>query len=346
MDKNLLKPILALVGIIVVSVALVRGCSGSETLAEYAERTGQDTKAVLPTVEPVSDAVSSADAEATGAAADGLAEATIAAEATETAKSVEATEAARSAEATAAAEASATAEASAAAKASVAAAQAMAGAGMTTVEVKADVTETRIYAADDQDFYIEEISQDLLNSMKGRSYAADIDESIVNATMLRHVVIKYVDFNGETQTGELVCNEKIAVDMLEIFEELYKAGYQLEKVKLIDEYNADDDASMEDNNTSCFNYRVVDRTDKLSYHAYGLAIDVNPFYNPYVIYHTDKEDYICPTQSAPYAYRDKEFAYKIDENDLACKLFKEHGFIWGGDWNSCKDYQHFEKRVR
>ncbi|MCR5800645.1 MAG: M15 family metallopeptidase [Lachnospiraceae bacterium] len=217
---------------------------------------------------------------------------------------------------------------------------------MNTVEVKADVTGTRIYAADDKDFYIEEISQDLLNSMKGRSYAADIDESIVNATMLRHVVIKYVDFNGKTQTGELVCNEKIAVDMLEIFEELYKAGYRLEKVKLIDEYNADDDASMEDNNTSCFNYRVVDGTDKLSYHAYGLAIDVNPFYNPYVIYHTDKEDYICPTQSAPYAYRDKEFAYKIDENDLAYKLFKAHGFIWGGDWNSCKDYQHFEKRVK
>ena len=74
---------------------------------------------------------------------------------------------------------------------------------------------------------------------------------------------------------------------------------------------------------------------------------VNPFYNPYVEYGKGEggSDYICPTQSAPYAYRDNEFAYKIDKNDLCYKLFKEHGFIWGGDWNSCKDYQHFEKRL-
>ena len=157
---------------------------------------------------------------------------------------------------------------------------------------------------------------------------------------------KDYDFNGEVQTGELICNRKIADDLVEIFYELYLNEY-LEKMKLIDEYNGDDTASMADNNTSCFNYRVVDGTSSLSKHALGCAIDINPFYNPYIVYgrNEDGSDYISPAGSEIYADRTKNFAYKIDENDLCYKLFKEHGFTWGGDWNSCKDYQHFQKVV-
>ena len=211
---------------------------------------------------------------------------------------------------------------------------------------KEELTETDNETVSDS-FYIEPISEELKEKMRGKSYASDIDETIVNFDMLRHVVIKYNDFDGNIADGELVCNELIAQDLLEIFKELYENGYMLEEVSLIDKYDADDDTSMEANNTSCFNYRLVDRSTKLSYHAYGLAIDVNPLYNPYVEYGKGEggSDYICPTQSVPYAYRDKEFPYKIDENDLCYKLFKQHGFIWGGDWNSCKDYQHFEKRL-
>jgi len=200
---------------------------------------------------------------------------------------------------------------------------------------KEELTETV-----NESFYIEEIDDELRERMRGKSYAADIDESIVNFDMLRHVVIKYNDFEGNVKDGELVCNELIAQDLLEIFKELYESGYMLEEVSLIDKYDADDDMSMEANNTSCFNYRLVDRSDKLSYHAYGLAIDVNPLYNPYVEYGKGENgsDYICPTQSVFYAYRDNDFRYKIDENDLCYRLFKEHGFKWGGDWNSCKYY--------
>lgn len=162
---------------------------------------------------------------------------------------------------------------------------------------------------------------------------------------LRYVRVLYNDFSSEIQEGELICNQAIAQDLVEIFYELYQSGYQIEKIRLIDEYNGDDTLSMTDNNTSCFNYRVVDGTDSLSKHAYGLAIDINPFYNPYVVYgkNADGSTYISPPGSEAYADRSKEFAYKIDENDLCYKLFKEHGFVWGGDWNSCKDYQHFQK---
>ena len=102
---------------------------------------------------------------------------------------------------------------------------------------------------------------------------------------------------------------------------------------------------MQDHNTSCFNYRVVDGTSNLSKHAYGLAIDINPFFNPYVVFKTDGPTYISPRGSETYADRSKDFAYKIDENDLCYKLFTERGFTWGGNWNSCKDYQHFQKVI-
>ncbi len=176
---------------------------------------------------------------------------------------------------------------------------------------------------------------------------ADQEEPAVSYEDLRYMNVMYYDFNGEVQIGELICNKGIAQDLIEIFYTLYENEYQIEKIRLIEEYNGDDTASMEDNNTSCFNYRVVDGTSNLSKHALGCAIDINPFYNPYIVF--DKtgngDDYISPKGSESYVDRSLNFPYKIDENDLCYKLFKEHGFTWGGDWNSCKDYQHFQKVV-
>ena len=164
---------------------------------------------------------------------------------------------------------------------------------------------------------------------------------------LCYMQVLHYDFNGEIQIGELICNRKIADDFMEIFHELYVNEYQIEKIRLVDEYGGDDTASMMDNNTSCFNYRVVDGTSSLSKHAIGCAIDINPFYNPYVVFNKNGsgETYISPEGSEIYADRSQSFPHKIDENDLCYKLFKEHGFVWGGDWNSCKDYQHFQKVV-
>lgn len=194
-------------------------------------------------------------------------------------------------------------------------------------------------------FYYEPLSEELKQSITGKSYPAEDEGLDITYADLRYLHVLHYDFDGKVQDGELICNQAIAADLAEIFYELYRAEYQIEKIVLIDEYNADDDASMEDNNTSCFNYRVVDNTTTLSKHAYGLALDINPFYNPYVRYNEDGSLYICPGDSTPYADRSAAFPYKIDESDLCLKLFKEHGFVWGGDWNSCKDYQHFQKAL-
>jgi hypothetical protein len=190
-------------------------------------------------------------------------------------------------------------------------------------------------------FYYEPISNIVFKRISGISYPVDCT---VPLDELRYVVLQYIDFTGESQSGEMICNKALAQDIVEIFYELYQSGYQIESIKLVDEYNGDDTASMLANNTSCFNYRVVEGTTRLSNHAYGRAIDLNPFYNPYITYNKDGTVNISPKESEAYADRTASFPYKIDEDDLACRLFKQHGFKWGGNWNNSKDYQHFEKK--
>ena len=86
----------------------------------------------------------------------------------------------------------------------------------------------------------------------------------------------------------------------------------------------------------------MEGSKKLSKHALGLAIDINPVYNPYVTY-PDGQIRITPVGSEIYADRTQDFPYKIDESDLCYQLFMSHGFTWGGNWNTLKDYQHFQK---
>lgn len=194
-------------------------------------------------------------------------------------------------------------------------------------------------------FYYEPVSDNLRRYITGISYPAPSDDAEPEITVeeLRYVHILHYDFDGEPAEGELICNQAIAQDLVEIFYELYRNQYQLERVRLIDEYEGDDDASMDDNNTSCFNYRVVEGTTTLSKHAFGLAVDVNPYYNPYITYAKNGDRSIFPPDAEIYADRSADFPYKIDEDDLCYKLFTEHGFIWGGNWNNSKDYQHFQK---
>lgn len=202
-------------------------------------------------------------------------------------------------------------------------------------------------------FYYEPLSENLKHYITGVSFPTDVpaeeaddateDISFISYEDLRYVHILHYNFDGQPTEGELICNESIAQDLVEIFYELYRNEYHIEKVVLIDEYDGNDVASMEDNNTSCFNYRVVDGSTSLSKHALGLALDINPLYNPYITYQEDGSENVSPSNGSAYVDRGTNFPYKIDENDLCYKLFIEHGFTWGGNWNSCKDYQHFQK---
>ena len=84
-------------------------------------------------------------------------------------------------------------------------------------------------------FYISEIPDDIFEKMQGKSYKADCTLPREN---LRYIHVLHVGFDNQVHEGELVVNKDIADDVLEIFKELYESGYQIEKVRLVDEYDA------------------------------------------------------------------------------------------------------------
>ena len=188
------------------------------------------------------------------------------------------------------------------------------------------------------------ISDALLARMrKGGSWK--VETPVALRAELRYLRIQHWDADGQPQVGEMVVNQRIADRVLRIFRKLYEAGYRVERMRLVDDYGADDEAAMQDNNTSCFNFRFIAHTKKISKHGSGLAIDLNPLYNPCVKATGNGANDIQPAAGRPYAFnrqRRKDIPYKIDRKDLAYKFFIADGFTWGGAWRSLKDYQHFE----
>lgn len=180
--------------------------------------------------------------------------------------------------------------------------------------------------------------------INGKSYQKNDNISL---SSLCYLTMLHYDFEGQIRVGEMIVNKAIREDVLEIFTELFRNHYEINSMHLIDNYwtgdgASSDSASIDANNTSAFCYRAATGSGKLSNHAYGLAIDINPQQNPYVSYstgsprwsHSNADGYIDRTSGAK---------HMITHEDLAYKLFKEHGFRWGGDWKNIKDYQHFDK---
>ena len=194
----------------------------------------------------------------------------------------------------------------------------------------------------DEEFYMTEITDEILERIKGKSYP---EGATVSLDDLRWCHVVHYGFDGEIHEGEIIVNKAIAEDTLEIFKELFDIKYEIEKIRLIDEYDADDERSMEDNNSSSFCYRTIAETTVLSNHALGLAIDINTLYNPYVYTRKDGTLFLQPENATDYVDREKENPHFIKNGDECYNIFIAHGFTWGGDWNTKKDYQHFEKSI-
>lgn len=183
------------------------------------------------------------------------------------------------------------------------------------------------------------VSQPIPNAVKVRMQDISIpDNATISYDELRYLTVFHHDYEGKIKKGELVCNKAIAKDLLLIFRALFSRGYPIYSIRLVDDFNADDESSMRANNTSCFNYRNVAGSKTLSRHALGMAVDINPLQNPCI-----KGRHIQPSTAGDYVDRNKDFPHKIDEDDFCKEVFTSFGFRWGGNWRSVKDYQHFEK---
>lgn len=191
-----------------------------------------------------------------------------------------------------------------------------------------------------QVFSVQPIPDSVFQRMQGRSWP---EGCTVRRADLRYLRLSHVDADKKEHVGEMVCNKAIANDLLEIFRELYRQKYPIQHIRLIDDYEADDERAMRDNNTSSFCYRKISGSTKLSKHAMGMAVDINTLYNPYVRTGKDGRRIVEPATAVKYVDRRKSFPYKIVKGDLLYRLFLQHGFKWGGSWRTVKDWQHFEK---
>lgn len=191
-----------------------------------------------------------------------------------------------------------------------------------------------------------EIPEDIRQKMKGISMP---EGATITYEQLSYLTVPHYDYNGEIAVGNMVVDADLADEVLDIFADLYEIKFPIERMELIDNFyplidgtfNTLDRASMSRNNTSSFCYRVVAGTDRMSYHAYGRAIDINPKINPYCVLSTG---YVSPSNAYEYANREKDFPGMVRHGDAVYNIFISRGWEWGGDWNDTKDYQHFEKK--
>ena len=198
--------------------------------------------------------------------------------------------------------------------------------------------------AQGQTFTSTAIPDSVWRTMQGKTWH---DNPYIRRADLRYLRISHYDLEGRTHVGEMICNKLIADKLLAIFSELYAAHYPIQRMRLPDNYDADDERQMRDNNTSCFCYRNVSGSRNLSKHARGLAVDINTLYNPYIRYSKkDGSRIVEPATAVKYCDRKANFPYKITSSDLCYKLFVKYGFTWGGAWRTMKDYQHFEYKLR
>lgn len=182
------------------------------------------------------------------------------------------------------------------------------------------------------------------NRIYGKSY---YENENIGLQDLRYLKMLHYNFNHEVQVGEMIVNAAISNDVLSVFQELFAVGYEIQSMRLIDDFwtgdgDSSDSNSIDNNNTSAFCYRQITGGGNLSNHAYGRAIDINPQQNPYV-WNSQGQLQWSHENASPYVDRTCGDPHVIVENDVCYNIFAKYGFSWGGLWSNPVDYQHFEK---
>jgi peptidoglycan LD-endopeptidase CwlK len=168
----------------------------------------------------------------------------------------------------------------------------------------------------------------LKDALKGREFPE------ANTKNLQIIDVEYYSTDRHLHRGQVIVHKDLTNDVRDIFQIIKEKKFPIKKVLPINNYNWSDEASMKDNNTSAFNYRVVAGTRTFSTHSLGRAIDINPFLNPEI-----KNGKISP-KGAQY---NKFIPGTITSHSWLVHEFYKRGWRWGGDWKFMKDYQHFEK---
>lgn len=156
-------------------------------------------------------------------------------------------------------------------------------------------------------------------------------KSVIDQLELFDVV--YLSTDGKVHKGQILSNKKIAADIRHMFDFMLEKEFVIEKAIPIVQYDWSDSLSMADNNSYSFCYRNV----SYSKHAQGMAIDINPRFNPLRWKKVNR-----PNQPKG-AVLDTTVDGTLYLEHAVVKEFKRKGFKWGHVFSKYYDDHHFER---
>jgi hypothetical protein len=163
----------------------------------------------------------------------------------------------------------------------------------------------------------------------------------VTVDELSYLTMSHYGFDQKFHTGEMIVNAAVAEEVVEIFRRLHEARFPIEQMRVITKEEIDAHPTGDWNDTTSFVCRPAVGSESWSQHAFGLAIDINPFHNPYV-----KGDLVLPELASAYADRTDVRVGMIFAGDVVTEAFGEIGWGWGGNWKTLKDWMHFSQSGR
>ena len=158
---------------------------------------------------------------------------------------------------------------------------------------------------------------------------------------LAWIELTFWGFDSARHTGELLMNRAVVDDVVSVFRRLYDARFPIEEMRITTKPEQTAQPTGDGNDTGSFNCRATRGATFYSQHAYGLAIDVNPFQNPY-----SKGDIVLPELARSYLDRSWRRPGMITADGPVVKAFSAIGWTWGGTFSSLKDLQHFSQNGR
>ncbi|MCE7007653.1 M15 family metallopeptidase [Kibdelosporangium philippinense] len=153
---------------------------------------------------------------------------------------------------------------------------------------------------------------------------------------LRYLTMSFWGFDDRPHTGEMIVNTKVAQQVTGVFGKLYAAKFPIEEMLVTAPPELTAPPTGDGNSTTAFVCRPARGQTNWSAHAYGLAVDINPFCNPY-----SKGELVLPELASAYLDRGRVRPGMIRAGDTVERAFAAIGWTWGGTWRTPKDLMHF-----
>jgi hypothetical protein len=158
---------------------------------------------------------------------------------------------------------------------------------------------------------------------------------------LRYVTVSFWGFDGDHHSGELLIHASAAEAIVGVFARLHEVRFPIEELRITRAEEVDAHPTGDGNLSGGFVCRSAVQTNSWSQHAYGLAVDINPFHNPYV-----RGDAVVPELASAYLDRDNVRPGMLTPGDVVTQAFADIGWGWGGNWSTAKDWMHFSASGR